>query len=44
LFGIVYWYVKFVALPKWYGYRIEEEVAVLDDGTSITRLVKVKDG
>lgn len=39
---ISYWYVWFVALPRWRGYRIEEEVSVLDDGTSITKLVRVK--
>jgi len=33
----------FVALPRWYKYRIEEEVEILSDGTSVTKLVKVKD-
>ena len=42
VFAILYWYVAFVALPKWYGYRVEEEVEVLSDGTSITKLVNVK--
>ncbi|PQE09568.1 methionine permease protein [Rutstroemia sp. NJR-2017a WRK4] len=42
LFGILAWYVKFVALPKWYGYRIEEELEVLSDGTTINKLVKVE--
>lgn len=42
LFGVLYWYLAFVAVPKWYGYRVEEEVEVLSDGTSITRLVNVK--
>jgi hypothetical protein len=42
LFGIVYWYLAFVAIPSWYGYTVEEEVEVLSDGTSITRLVNVK--
>jgi len=42
LFGVLYWYLAFVALPKWYGYRVEEEVEVLSDGTSITTLVNVK--
>jgi hypothetical protein len=42
-FGILYWYLYFVAIPKWKGYRVEEEVEVLSDGTSITRLVNVKD-
>ena len=39
---MLYWYLVFVAIPKWYGYRVEEEVEVLSDGTSITRLVNVK--
>lgn len=42
LFAVGYWYVYFVALPWWNGHRIEEETEVLDDGTSITKLVKVK--
>jgi hypothetical protein len=32
----------FVAIPRWKGYRVEEEVEVLSDGTSITRLVNIK--
>jgi hypothetical protein len=39
LFGVIYWYVWTVLLPRWGGYRLEEEVDVLDDGTSITKLV-----
>ncbi|OBT82145.1 hypothetical protein VE02_09117 [Pseudogymnoascus sp. 03VT05] len=42
LFEVGYWYVYFVALPWWSGHRIEEETDVLEDGTSITKLVKVK--
>jgi len=42
IFAILYWYLAFVAIPKWKGYRVEEEVDVLVDGTSITRLVNVK--
>ncbi|TVY34852.1 Low-affinity methionine permease [Lachnellula occidentalis] len=42
LLSVLYWYIWFVALPKWGGYRIEEELAVLEDGTSITKLVRVK--
>ncbi|PSS23471.1 hypothetical protein M430DRAFT_136435 [Amorphotheca resinae ATCC 22711] len=41
-FAILYWYLAFVAIPRWYGYRVEEETEVLSDGTSITRLVNVK--
>ncbi|KAL7799254.1 amino acid permease domain-containing protein [Trichoderma ceciliae] len=37
--GVVYWYVWTILLPKWGGYTLEEETEVLDDGTSITRLV-----
>ena len=43
LFAILYWYLAFIALPRWYGYRVEEEVEVLSDGTSITKLINVKD-
>ncbi|GIK01907.1 hypothetical protein Aspvir_005948 [Aspergillus viridinutans] len=34
LFGVIYWYIWTVLLPRWGGYRLEEEVDVLDDGTS----------
>lgn len=43
LFAVVYWYLWTVAIPRWRGYRLEEEVDVLEDGTSITKLIKVKD-
>lgn len=42
VFGVGWWAFVFLGLPKWGGYRIEEEVEVLGDGTSVTRLVKVK--
>ncbi len=42
LFGILYWYIVFVALPKWYGYSVEEEIEVLSDGTTVTKLVNIK--
>lgn len=29
-------------LPRLRGYRLEEEVGVLDDGTTVTKLVKVR--
>lgn len=32
----------FVAMPWWNGHTIEEETHVLEDGTTITKLVKVK--
>jgi hypothetical protein len=38
---VVYWYVWTVLLPRWKGYRIEEETSVLADGTSVTTLVHV---
>lgn len=38
----MYWYVWTVAVPRWRGYRLEEEVDLLKDGTSVTKLVKVK--
>ncbi|CBF87100.1 hypothetical protein AN2560.2 [Aspergillus nidulans FGSC A4] len=39
-FGVIYWYVWTVLLPRWGGYKLEEEEKVLDDGTAVTRLVK----
>ena len=42
IFGILYWYIWTVLLPGWKGYRLEEEVEVLEDGTSITKLVHVE--
>ena len=41
--GVVYWYIWTVLIPRLRGYRLEEEGDVLDDGTSVTKLVKVKD-
>ena len=40
--GVIYWYLWTVLIPRLGGYRLEEQVDVLDDGTSITKLVKVK--
>lgn len=40
-FGLLYWYVWIRLIPKWKGYRLEEETSVLDDGTTITTLVHV---
>ncbi|KAL7951707.1 amino acid permease domain-containing protein [Trichoderma barbatum] len=37
--GVLYWYVWTILLPKWGGYTLEEKSEVLDDGTSVTRLV-----
>lgn len=39
IFAVLYWYVWTVALPRWRGYTLEEELEVLSDGTSITKLV-----
>ena len=41
--GVIYWYLWTVLIPHWGGYHLEEEGHVLDDGTSITKLIKVKD-
>ena len=43
LFAILYWWLTFVVVPRWRAYSIEEEVEVLSDGTSITKLVNVKE-
>ncbi|PVH69657.1 amino acid transporter [Cadophora sp. DSE1049] len=43
VFAILYWYLAFVLLPEWGGYTVEEEVEVLNDGTSVTKLVNVKE-
>ena len=43
LFAVLYWYIWIVLVPKWSGYKVEEETDVLDDGTTITALVKVRD-
>lgn len=40
LFGVLYWYVWTVLLPRRGGYSLEEEAEVLDDGTSVTKLVR----
>ncbi|CCD45189.1 hypothetical protein ACHAPC_005585 [Botrytis cinerea] len=42
LFGVGWWAVVFWGLPRWSGYEVEEEVEILEDGTSVTRLVRVK--
>lgn len=40
LFGIGYWYVWTIALPRYYGYKLEDEGDILSDGTTITKLVR----
>jgi hypothetical protein len=41
VFGVIYWYMWTVFLPRWRGYRLEEAVEILEDGTSITKLVHI---
>ncbi|KAK2873957.1 hypothetical protein FQN49_001960 [Arthroderma sp. PD_2] len=40
-FSVLYWWIWTVVIPDWRGYRLEEEVEILEDGTSITKLVHV---
>ena len=40
--GVIYWYLWTILIPYLRGYRLEEEEDVLEDGTTITKLVKVK--
>ncbi|KAL4796345.1 amino acid/polyamine transporter I [Aspergillus venezuelensis] len=42
VFGVLYWYVWTMLLPRWGGYKLEEEEKVLDDGTAVTRLVRTE--
>ncbi|KAL9096524.1 MAG: hypothetical protein Q9165_001521 [Trypethelium subeluteriae] len=44
LFGVGYWYIWTVLIPRWKDYSLEEAAEVLDDGTTITKLVKVPRG
>ncbi|OAQ77012.1 methionine permease [Purpureocillium lilacinum] len=37
--SLLYWYVWTVLLPRIRGYTLEEETAVLRDGTAVTRIV-----
>ncbi|KAM5446328.1 low-affinity methionine permease [Microsporum audouinii] len=39
--SVVYWWIWTVVIPNRNGYRLEEEVEILPDGTSITQLVHV---
>jgi hypothetical protein len=41
IFGFAYWYVWTVLLPWWNNYELEEAVDIMDDGTTITKLVHV---
>ncbi|KAF4551513.1 Low-affinity methionine permease-like protein [Elsinoe fawcettii] len=40
LFSVAYWYIWTRLLPRLGRYKLEEEVSVLKDGTTITRLVR----
>jgi len=40
VFGVIYWFVWTIALPRYRGYRLEEEADTLGDGTTITKLVR----
>lgn len=40
ILAVLYWYVWTVVLPRRGGYKLEEAVETLDDGTTITRLVR----
>ncbi|KAI0448052.1 methionine permease [Xylaria telfairii] len=41
VFGVLYWLVWTVILPRLGGYTLEEKQDVLDDGTTITMLARV---
>ncbi|KAI0847679.1 amino acid transporter [Daldinia vernicosa] len=41
LFGVLYWLIWTVVLPRLGGYSLEEKQDVLDDGTAITVLTRV---
>ncbi len=40
LFGVTYWFIWTVALPRYRGYRLEEEGDILGEGTTITKLIR----
>ncbi len=42
VFGVIYWYLWTVLVPRLRGYSLEEEADMLEDGTSVTKLVKIK--
>lgn len=39
-FGISYWFVWTIALPRCRGYALEEKADILGDGTTITKLTR----
>jgi hypothetical protein len=44
LFAIAYWWIWIILIPRLRGYKVEEELEILEDGTSITKLVHVPVG
>lgn len=42
IFGVLYWYIWTILIPRLRGYHLEEETDLLEDGTSVTKLVKIK--
>lgn len=40
--ALAYWYLWARLLPRWFNYRLEEQLDILDDGTTITRIVRVQ--
>lgn len=38
--GFLYWAVAIMAIPYFRGYRVEESAEVLQDGTTITKLIR----
>jgi hypothetical protein len=41
VFGFIYWYIWTILLPKWKNYSLEEKEEVLEDGTTVTTLIRV---
>ncbi|KAI5363082.1 Putative amino acid/polyamine transporter I [Septoria linicola] len=41
LFGVAYWYIYTEVLPRWRGYKLEDRIETLDDGTTITAIAHV---
>lgn len=44
LSGVAYWYLRFQLFPFLRGCRVEKEVVVLDDGTTVTKFVELPFG
>ncbi|KAL8364778.1 hypothetical protein RB595_003855 [Gaeumannomyces hyphopodioides] len=41
VFGVIYWYLWTILIPRQRGYRLEEKTETLADGMTITKLVHV---